>query len=217
MERIKNFVILGLAIALGIVLYMNSGDDPIPDPVDVIIPGSQGSTGVVNLVPEDSVKTVTVYLPGTVKKEVVVDSLYKKRYEDAVAAKDSVAAKLVLLEAIRIREYNKIAIDNDTIRVDLYAKTRGELLAYKIDYNVKDQTFTYTPEVINVRPKVTMLTGLELGMSQLGQDPSLKLDVYFQNRKGHMYGAGLDTQGNYFVGYKHAINLKGLNPFKKNK
>jgi len=211
MERTKNYIILVLLIALGIFtwIHFNRVD---PEPIVITIPAKEGSTGVVDIdsVPTETVE-VPVYLPGKVKekKVFVVDSLYKDEYEKAVAEKDSLKQKLLFYEAITINEFDDTVIDNDTIKVDLYAKTRGKLLAYKVDYNIKESEFTYTPEVVNVRPPITLLLGVE-GM--IATEPQLKFDAYLQGQKGHAIGAGVDTQGNYYVGYKHTISFR-----KKNK
>ena len=217
MEKIKNYLILGLSIALGIAIYLNA-TKIIPEPVVITIPASSGTSGVVK---KDSVRVDTVqvikYLPGKVveKKEIVVDSIYKSRYETALQENDSLKAKNLFLEAIQIKEYNEVAINNDSIKIDIYAKTRGSLISYKVDYDIKSQEFTYTPEVVRVRPRFTVLTGVELmmpglvGSSQVEYvAPSIKFDIYVQREKGHMWGVGVDTRGNAYVGYKHVLSFK---------
>lgn len=206
MEKIKNYLILGLAIALGIMIYLNTRPEVIPEPVTITIPGSQGTSGLVIIDTVKVIKEVPIYIEG--EGHVVVDSLYKKEYEQAIKDNNALKAKNLFLESIQIKEYNEIAIDNDTIKIDLYAKTRGSLLAYKIDYDIKNQSFTYTPEVVRVRPKVTLLLGLE---AMIAQEPQLKFDAYLQGQEGHAWGVGINTQGDYYIGYKHTIS------FRKNK
>lgn len=212
MEKIKNYIILGLSIALGVMIYLNTRPEPIPDDVTITIPGSTGSSGVVNIdndndsIPDPEVIEVPVYIKGDI--EIVVDQEYKNKYDQAIKEKDSIAARNLYLESIQIKEYNEVAIDNDTIKVDLYAKTRGSLLAYRVDYDIKEKKFTYTPEVMHVRPKMTVLTGLELVLPPTGpSDPDIKFDIYFQTQNGNAWGGGIDTQGNKYIGYKKSWTI----------
>lgn len=209
MERTKNYIILGLVIALGIFVWLHFQEIK-PEPIDITIPGSEGTTGDVEI---EEVKTDTVevikYLPGKVitKEEIVVDSTYKAAYEQAVKDNDSLKAKNLFLESIQIKEYNEVAIDNDTIKIDLYAKTRGSLLAYKIDYDIKDQSFTYTPEVVHIRPKLTVLAGIEAMIPQGDSRGGVKFDLGVQGQKGNIWSVGVDTQGNKYIGFKKSWTL----------
>jgi hypothetical protein len=206
MGKIKNYIILGLAIALGVMIYLNTRPEVIPDPITITIPGSSGTSGVVQIDTVEVIKEIKVYLPG--KKEIVVDNSYKDAYEAAIEDNDELAAKNLFLESIRVKEYNEVAIDNDTIKVDLYAKTRGSLLAYRIDYNIKDKEFTYTPEVMHIRPKMTVLLGLEAILPPIGPGtPALKLDLGFQGQGGDVWSGGIDTQGNKYVGFKKSFTI----------
>lgn len=217
MEKIKNYLILGMSIALGIIIYLNV-TKVIPEPAVITIPASTGTSGVIK---KDSIRIDTVqvvkYLPGkvVVKKDIVVDSIYKAKYESALKKNDSLKAKNLFLEAIRINEYNEVAIDNDSIKIDIHAKTRGSLISYKVNYDIKSQRFIYTPEVVRIRPSFTVLTGVELMLPGLAGSnptdytaPSIKFDIYVQREKGHMWGVGVDTRGNAYVGYKHVLSFK---------
>lgn len=212
MEKIKNYVILGLIIALGVMIYLNTRPEPIPDDVTVIIPGSSGSSGDIivdndgDSIPDPEIIEVPVYIKGDT--EIVVDKEYKEKYDKAMKDLDSVAARNLFLESIAIKEYNYVAIDNDTVKVDLYAKTRGSLLAYRVDYDVKEQAFVYTPEVMHIRPKMTVLTGLELVLPPTGvSEPDIKFDIYFQTQNGNAWGGGIDTQGNKYIGFKKSWTI----------
>ena len=205
MERIKNYIILGLAIALGVMIYLNTRPEVIPEPVTITIPGSEGTSGVIQIDSVEVIVEVPVYLPGN--KEIVVDSLYKAEYEKAIKDNDSLKAKNLFLESIQIKEYNEVAIDNDTIKIDLYAKTRGSLLAYKIDYDIKDQSFTYTPEVVHIRPKLTVLAGIEAMIPQGDSRGGVKFDLGVQGQKGNIWSVGVDTQGNKYIGFKKSWTL----------
>jgi len=206
MDKIKNYTILILLVFSGVMIYLHTRPEVIPDPIIITIPGSSGTSGLVQIDTVEVIKEVKVYLPG--KKEIVVDNSYKEAYERAIEDNDDLTAKNLFLESIRIKEYNEIAIDNDTIKVDLYAKTRGTLLAYKIDYNIKDKEFTYTPEVMHIRPKMTVLLGLEAVLPPIGSGtPALKLDLGFQGQGGDIWSGGIDTQGNKYVGFKKSFTI----------
>jgi hypothetical protein len=208
MEKIKNYIIIILAITLGVMIYLNTRPE-IVDDVVVIIPPSSGTSG--DVVPEerDSLPPVVEEIVYIKETKIVVDSTYKAAYEQAIKEKDSVEARNLFLEAIEIKEYNEVAIDNDTIKVDLYAKTRGQLLAYRVDYNIKEQTFTYTPEVVHVRPRLTGLIGVEAIFPSNGRigDPGIKIDLGFQGKKGNVISVGADTRKNVYIGYKKSFTL----------
>jgi hypothetical protein len=218
MERVKNYIILALSIALGWMTYLQSMPELIPVDIVTIIPPSEGTSGLKAPVAQDSLPEpieVIVYLPGKVEKKIVVDSLYKKKYDQAIADNDSIKARNLFLETIQVKEYNEVAVNNDDIKIDLYAKVRGSLLGYRVDYNIKEKKHTYTPEVVYARPKVTVLLGSELVFPDANKQIAIKGSVGFQNRKGHIYSAGVDTYQNVYIGYTHAVSLKNLNPFRR--
>ena len=85
-----------------------------------------------------------MYLPSEVNPEikevVVVDSTLKLKYKKET---DSLKRELLYLKAIEINDYEKILIDNDTIQITGKATTRGELLDFRIDYNIKPSEFSF--------------------------------------------------------------------------
>ncbi len=79
----------------------------------------------------DSIKTDTVYIEKTVNKyndrvveKIVVDSLYKKRYEDAMKENDSLKAKNIFLESIKINEFKGELLNDSKIVIKGKIKTR---------------------------------------------------------------------------------------------
>ena len=197
-----------MAIVLGVMIYLNTRPEEV-DPVTITIPAIVGTSGLQVPDEQDTAPIVfetPVYVRDT---KIVVDSTYKEAYEKAVKEKDSVEARNLFLEAIEIKEYNEVAVDNDSIKVDLYAKTRGSLLAYRVDYNIKEKTFTYTPEVVHVRPRLTALIGVEAIFPSNGAigDPGIKIDLGFQGKKGNVISIGTDTRKNVYIGYKKSFTL----------
>lgn len=212
MEKIKNYAILGLIVALAVMIYVNTRQEKISDPIKITIPESSGSSGIVNVdnnndsIPDPEVIKVPVYIKGDTK--IIVDQEYKNKYDKAIKEKDSIESRNLYLESIQIKEYNEIAIDNDTVKVDFYAKTRGSLLAYRVNYDIKEKEFAYTPEVMHIRPKMTVLTGLELILPPTGVNkPDVKFDLYFQTQNGNAWGGGMDTQGNKYIGFKKSWTI----------
>lgn len=206
MEKIKSYIIIGLLIALGIMIYLHTRPVEPVDDVTVTIPPVSGTSG--DVVIKDSIIEVPVYIKDT---KIIVDSTYKEKYEKAVKEKDSVTAKLLFLEAIQINEYNEVAVNDDNVKVDLYAKTRGSLLAYRVDYKIKEKTFTYTPEVVYIRPRLTLLTGVDLMLPNIPNgeigSPDFKFDLGFQNKKGNVISVGYDTNNYIHIGYKQSFTL----------
>ena len=212
-----------LVVLIGFIIFtqfFGSYNYPDPEPVTIVIPEVSGTV-------EETVKdiletTVDIYdpVPKTVTK-IIVDKKYKEKYERSIKENDSLIAMNLFLHSIQINEYNKVLIDNDTIKLVAYAKTRGILLKYKIDYTIKENTITYDPIVVKDRPKFTLLVGGELIIptNQLDPNMSFKADIGFQNQKGNIIEVGYDTHQNIYLGYKHAIKLGkiNLNPFKKKK
>ena len=220
-KNIKDILLIALIGFIIFTQFFSSTDPVIPDPVEVIIPEVSGTVGETI---EDVIEAeVPVQDPVTkIVTKIVVDQEYKEKYDKAIKDKDSIAAENIFLKSIEIHEYDKIAIDNDTIKISLYAKTRGELLKYTLGYKIKADTITYIPQVVMQRPKLTVLAGVELVVPlanniDFNTPVAIKGDNGFQNRKGNIISIGADTQKNVYLGYKHAIKLRNLNPFKKKK
>lgn len=212
MEKIKNYIIIILSIVIAVMIYLNTRQEQVQNPITITIPGSSGSSGAIKVdnnkdsIPDPEVIEVPVYIKGDTK--IIVDQEYKNKYDKAIKEKDSIESRNLYLESIQIKEYKEVAIDNDTIKVDFYAKTRGSLLVYRVNYDIKEREFTYTPEVMHIRPKMTVLTGLELILPPTGvNQPDVKFDLYFQTQNGNAWGGGVDTQGNKYIGFKKSWTI----------
>lgn len=219
-STVKNVIII---VLLGLFVWTQFFINPDPDglePVIIVTPPIHGS--VEETLEEVDTTSVAIADPVTkIVTKIVVDEEYKNKYEKAIKENDSLEAMNLFLKSIEINEYTKVLTDNDTIKITAYAKTRGTLLKYGVDYTIKSDTISYIPETINKRPKLTVLVGGEAIIPAGGPtgNPALKFDIGFQNQKGHIISGGVDTQRNIYIGYKHAISLRNLklNPFKKNK
>jgi hypothetical protein len=90
-------------------------------------------------VPEIIKETDTVYYPKPVfiEGEQVIDTTLYAEYNKL---KDQVKKDSLFKAAITIKEYKEV-VEDDTIKIDLYAKVRGDLLNYQLGYNIKPRVF----------------------------------------------------------------------------
>lgn len=191
-----------LLVIIGIALIANFfyKDDPEPQPIEIIIPEQKGSTGTQII---ENVKTIPIPIPG--QGEVYID---EKWYKEYLAAKDSIGRLNQYLKAIEVKELDTTFIDNDTIRLDGKIKTRGSILAYKFDYNIKERVFEYKPEVVIKRPRVSLFFGVEAGIPTVPTTGFLmKGKIGLENRKGFGVSAGYDTENRVWVGLQKNIIL----------
>lgn len=156
-------------------------------------------------------KATVQYIKGdTVYKEtIIVDQEYRKKYEKAIADNNSLEAYNLYLKSIKIRTYDKLVVDNNDITIRLKGKVRGELLSYSAIYTIKSDSITYTPEIIKVRPRATLLVGVEVKLpTVIGQDNiAFKVNLGLQNKKGNIYSIGIDTNQNIYIGYTIGLTL----------
>lgn len=192
-----------LIILIGLVawmLYQNSKPVEPPKPVVINIPEQKGSTGTQV---REEVKVVTVPIPGDT--EVIVD---EKWYKEYLEAKDSLERLNKYVQAIKIQTLDTVFVDNDTIKLSGELTTRGSLLSYRFDYDIKERKFEYTPEVIKRRPRMSLIG--EVGMG-IPTNPTSDLSLYgaigLENQKGFGIKLGYDTQGAVRVGISKSLVL----------
>lgn len=155
--------------------------------------------------PEIVKQTDTVYLPKPVYEfiegESIIDSTYYDKYTQL---KDSLAKEELFKEAIAIKTYKEV-IEDDTLKIDLYAKTRGTLLEYQVDYKIKPFTFTVdTTLSIPVPKKTKFFFGGEVGLpanNVIDMKPTIKPGVLMVNKKdSRVYKLGYDFVNKSFEG-----------------
>lgn len=189
-----------LLIIIGVALIANFfyKDDPEPQPIEIIIPEQKGSTGTQII---ENVKTIPIPIPGG--KEIYID---EKWYKEYIEAKDSIERLNKYVQAIQVKELDTTFIDNDTIKLDGKIKTRGSILSYKFDYQIKERKFEYTPEVIVRRPRLSLIGEVGTGIpTKPNSDFSLYGAVGVENQKGLGLKAGYDTQGIVRVGLSKSL------------
>jgi hypothetical protein len=151
----------------------------------------------------------TDIIPGVAKKDSIVykkgktiyteNPINKQLAEDYLKATDSIKRLKLYLDAIQEKDGTYV-YDNKDLKLEIYAKTRGELLEIKPNYTIKPSEVK-----VDVPVKQTvfaMYGGLELGNNSSLSNLSVKADVGIQNKKGTIFSVGADTRGNYFVGAK---------------
>lgn len=192
-----------IVILIGLVswmLYQNSKPVEPPKPIVINIPGSSGSTGTKII---ENVKTIPVPIPGGT--EVIVDEKWHKEY---LEAKDSLERLNKYLQAIKIQTLDTVFVDNDTIKLSGELTTRGSLLSYRFDYDIKERKFEYTPEVITQRPKFSVSLEASAGIPTVPTTGFLmKGQLGFENRRGNALTVGYDTEQRVWVGARKNITI----------
>jgi hypothetical protein len=167
-------------------------------PVKIETPAKRGSfekpTEVIQgITKKDSIvykKGSTIYTENPINKQLA---------EDYLKSTDSIKRLKLYLDAIQEKDGTYI-YDNKDLRLEIYTKTRGELLEIKPNYTIKPSEVKVdvpVPQTI-----LAMYGGLELGNNSSLSNLSIKADVGIQNKKGTIFSVGADTRGNYFVGAK---------------
>lgn len=128
----------------------------------------------------------TVYYPKPVyvKGKTQIDSSYYKKYS---VLKDSIAKDSLFKEAITLNTYRE-RVEDDTIKIDLGLKVRGELLNYNVDYFIKERTVTLdTVLKIPVPKKPILMVGGEavIPTDVINYKLSIKPGVLFINRNNN--------------------------------
>jgi len=202
--NVTNILLIALIVIMGWQTFSTSSEEPVKDET-IIIPEVKGSTGKKEV---EQVVLQPIYLPSSNEK-VNVDSVLKDKYEQALKEKDSLTQRTLYLEAIKINKYEQILVDNDSIEIKGYARTRGSLLDYSVDYRIKPFNYTYTPKVIKKRPKLSMGLQVESGIPVLPTTNFLlKGGIYFENNKGNGFSLGYDTQQRLWIGVRKTFTLK---------
>lgn len=185
-----------LAILLLISVYSNffkKSENKVIENKYITTPKISGTSG----------KTVLKeYIPYKVEvdKEVLfVDETWRDLYNSSI---DSIQKYKLYLQSIKINNYNKSLIENDTISINGQFTTRGELLDYNVDYTIKSFEISYTPDVIKELPRLSLGLGFELGLpTNLDTPFTVKPNLSLGNKKGHEINFSFDTNKTYWLGY----------------
>lgn len=151
----------------------------------------------------------TEVIPGTPKKDSIVykkgktiyteNPINKQLAEDYLKATDSIKRLKLYLDAIQEKDGTYV-YDNKDLKLEIYAKTRGELLEIKPKYTIKPSEVK-----VDVPVKQTVLAmygGIEVGNNASLTNLTVKADVGLQNKRGTIFTVGADTRSNFYVGAK---------------
>lgn len=139
--------------------------------------------------------------PKTIVKTVTeIDSTYYNKYKEL---QDQVKKDSLFKETIKINEY-KETFEDENVKIDVYTKTRGEVLAQSIpDYTVKPRTESIPhTTIIKAEPKkVHVYGGLELGLPPKNiSDFRIKGNIFVQGKKGNITTFSVDNTKTFYVG-----------------
>ena len=130
----------------------------------------------------------TIYKPVPYKikgdTKIVIDSIYYDKY---IAIKDSVTKDSIFKDAITIREY-KEKVEDDTITIDIYMKTRGLLLDYQVGYKTKPRKILLDTTIL---VKISNRYKTKIGVGGGVLFPTLLIDPSYISFNA---GVALDTK-----------------------
>ena len=197
-----NILLIVLIVILAWQNFFSDKEIKAPAPITVNIPEIKGTSGERVI---ERIVTQPVYIKES-GETISVDSEWKRKYEEA---KDSIEKHKQYIKAIKINKYEKELVNNDTIKITGYATTRGALLDYSVDYTIKSSNFSYIPDVVVRRPSLSMGIGVDAAVpTVIGNNFSLRGNIYFENRKGNGINLGYDTNKNVWIGVRKTFKLK---------
>lgn len=169
--------------------------DTIVHNMPVYIPSISKQTDTVEVE-----KVTELILPG--KDSIVVDSTYYHKY---LAEKDKSKQLEIFVDAIKVRDTTLTLEDNDTIKIDVWTKTRGALLAQSVNYNIKERTIN-VPIELPRPPRYELYGGLFTDVptmpgGRFSVGASLGLNVDDKT----YWNLGYDTRGTVSIGVSKSI------------
>ena len=132
--------------------------------------------------------TITIFKPF---KRTIIDSTYKDAY---LAEKDSSARLKMYLKAVTIKEFNQNFTDTFQ-SIDVYTKTRGDLLAQTVNYKTFERIIKTKDTVMLPKPRRMLSVGIE-GNNNL----DFKAGFLYTDRKKTIYSVGVDIDKNIYGG-----------------
>ena len=197
---LKNILyVIGIFFVIFLFTLVKQCNEPKETiPVTVEIPAKSGSF-----------EKPTEFVSGVAKKDSIVykkgktiyteNPINKQLAEDYLKATDSIKRLKLYLDAIQEKDGTYV-YDNKDLKLEIYTKTRGELLDIKPKYTIKP-----TEVKVDVPVKQTvfaMYGGLELINNANLNNLGVKAELGIQNKRGTIFTLGADTRSNYYVGAK---------------
>ena len=199
-KPLKNVLyVIGIFFVIYLLTLIKQCSEPKQTiPVTVETPIKKGSfEKPTEVIPGASKKDSIVYKKG--KTIYTENPINKQLAEDYLKANDSIKRLKLYLDAIQEKDGTYV-YDNEDLKLEIYAKTRGELLEIKPNYTIKP-----TKVKVDVPVKQTvfaMYGGLEIINNQTLNNLGVKAELGIQNKKGTIFTIGADTRSNYYVGTK---------------
>jgi len=177
------FALGGLAIFL--ILKEDKVDVEVPIDIDFTTPTIIKEFDTVYITNTEYIKLLTEG-----KKEI--DSVYFEEYNKL---KDSVDKAELFKKAISINTYNE-RVEDDTLKIDLHMKTRGDLLLYHVKYKVKPLQYTIdTTITVPIPQSAKFFVGADviLPSDLIKMKPSIEPGVLLVNKESSKtYRVGYD-------------------------
>jgi hypothetical protein len=185
----KNIQSLTIAILIGVIYFMaqkSCNQKPIEKTITIekTLPAIQGRSDTLYM---DSL----IYLTKTLPRET--DTLLIKYLQDSLNRLN------MFIQAIAIREYSQKYTDT-VQQVEVYSKTRGELIEQSISYTIFPQTIKFDTTIIVDNPSRNMYFG-SLGVRTGQFGTSVLLKGTFINKKHRIASFDIGTDGQLSVSY----------------
>lgn len=126
----------------------------------------------------------------------VIDSSWYYKYQELKTEKEKDS---LFEEAITINDYNQ-TFEDDFQSINVFSKTRGQLLEQSVSYETKSQFVTIKDSVPIPIPKRRLSFTVEGGNGLDAFAPKGKFGLMYQNRKGMAYKGSIDTEKYIWVG-----------------
>lgn len=195
--QVAVYLLIGL---LAYQMFFNQEEPKEPQPIQIVIPETKGSTGEVIVNPANP---ISVVIPG--KGEIIVDDTWRQEY---LSAKDSISRLNKYLQAIQIKDTAITFVNNDTIEIKGDLQTRGQLTKYKLYYTIKEKIFEYTPEVVYKRPRISLEMAVKSGIpTNLNSNFLMKVELGLKNKNGFGLNVGYDTEQRIWAGISKDFTL----------
>jgi hypothetical protein len=170
----------------------------------VIVPEKKGDfSRPVAIIQGKRKKDSVVYKNSVITTE---NPINKELYKKYIETKDSLGRVKIYLDAIEEREQTQI-FDNKDVKIEVYTKTRGQLLELKPKYTIKERE-----EQVQVKQKQSVFavyTGLAVEASTSLNKLVPKAQLGLQNKRGDVLSLYYSTDKSVGIGYTfRIINIK---------
>jgi hypothetical protein len=208
MKSIKNIIIGVLILVTAFFVYdmITRNKEAIKIPVKILVPVPSKEGTSDTIYKPLPIKIITKENPlnqelsSSNKKLLLENIILLEKYKKA----DSIAKAKQYQDAISIKEYNQEY--KDTFQtVNVYSKTRGELLEQAITYKTEKYYIPLdTTIATTIKGKFKVLGQMEIGSNVIGKETFTKVvakpSIIFQNSKDNGLSLSIDTQGIGYLG-----------------